>query len=294
MTLSRLTHYATENLDRVVISRWLGVAPLGVYTRAYELLTVSNQTFAQVLGKVLFPAFSKLQDQPERLWTAYLRSVSMVSLVAFPICTGLAVAAPEAVRFVFGPQWDEAVPPLRILCAGGIFWAVTTLSDAVAHGLGAVYRIFSRRVVLSAAIFAGALIGSQYGLSGVAAGVAASMVLMYFLMARLSIQLTRGNWREFALCQVPGFCATALITSGAHAAAVLARANGLPTFVTLLVTVLAGVMTGAVVFLALPRARLPESCLWSLRKMDASIARAAMVLEGRGFPVPFLAGRLEK
>jgi hypothetical protein len=171
---------------------------------------------------------------------------------------------------------------------------VTTLSDAVVHGLGAVYRMFSRRVVLSAAIFAGTLIGSQYGIAGVAAGVAASMLLMYLLMARLCIQLTQGNWWEFALCQIPGFCTTALITSGAHAVAVLARTNGLGTFVTLLVTVLAGVMIGAAALLALPRARLPESCRWSLRKIDASVARAAIVLEGRGFPVPFLAGRLEK
>jgi len=294
MTLSRLTHYATENLDRFVVGRWLGAAPLGLYTRAYELLTVSNQTFAQVLGRVLFPLFSKMQDEPERLWGAYLRAVSTVSLVAFPICTGLAVAAPEAVRFVFGPHWDEAVLPLQILCVGGVFWAVTTLSDAVVQALGAVYGIFWRRVVLSAAIFIGALIGSQQGIAGVAAGVAASMVMMYFLMARLCVRLTQGNWRQFALCQIPGICTTALITSGAHAAAVLLRGSGVSTFVTLLVTVLAGVLIAALTVLALPRTRLPESCRWTLQKIDGSIAKAALVLQGRGFPVPFLAGRLEK
>lgn len=294
MTLSRLTHYATENLDRFVVGRWLGAAPLGLYTRAYELLTVSNGTFAQVLGRVLFPAFSKMQDQPERLWSVYLRAVSTVSLVAFPICTGLAVAAPEAVRFVFGPHWDDAVLPLQILCAGGVFWAVTTISDAMVQALGAVYGIFWRRVVLSTAIFAGALIGSQQGIAGVAGGVAVSMVMMYFLMARLCLRLTQGNWREFALCQIPGICTTALITSGAHAAAVMLRANGFSTVVTLLVTVLAGVLIAALALLALPRTKLPESCRWSLQKIDAAAAKAARVLEGRGFPVPFLAGRLEK
>lgn len=294
LTLSRVTHYATQNLDRFVVGRWLGAAPLGLYTRAYELLTVSNETFAQVLGRVLFPAFSKMQDEPERLWNAYLRAVSTVSLVAFPIFTGLAVAAPEAVRFVFGPQWGDAVLPLQILCAGGVFWSVTTLSDTVVQALGAVYSIFWRRVVLSTAIFVGALIGSQQGITGVAAGVAASMVMMYFLMARLCLRLTQGNWRQFVLCQMPGICTTALITSGAHAAAVMLRANGFSTFITLLVTVLAGALIGAVAVFALPRTKLPESCCWALQKIDVSVAKAALVLEGRGFPVPFLAGRLEK
>jgi O-antigen/teichoic acid export membrane protein len=294
MTLSRLTHYATENVDRFVIGRWLGTAPLGLYTRAYEMLTVSNMTFAQVLSRVMFPAFSRMQDQPERLWNAYLCAVSTVSLIAFPIFTGLAVVAPEAVHLVFGPQWNGAVLPLQILCAGGVFWSVTTLSDAVAHGLGAVYKIFHRRIVLAMAIFLGALLGSRYGIAGVAVGVAASMVMMYFLMAQLCFRLTRGNWREFAWCQIPGVCTTALITSAAHAAAVLLRANGFSLFVTLSGTVLTGVLTGVVAVLALPRTKLPESSRWTLQKIDASIAKAALVLEGRGFPVPFLAGRLEK
>jgi PST family polysaccharide transporter len=218
----------------------------------------------------------------------------MVSLVAFPIFTGLAVAAPEAVRFVFGPQWDAAVLPVQILCAGGVFWSVTTISDAVVQALGAVYSIFSRRVVLSAAIFAGALIGAQQGIAGVAAGVAASLVMMYFLMARLCLRLTRGNWREFVLCQIPGVCTTALITGGAHAAAVLLRTSGFSTPLTLLVTVLSGLILAPAAVLALPRAKLPESCRWSLQKIDASLAKALAVLEGRGFAMPFLAGRLEK
>jgi PST family polysaccharide transporter len=294
LTLSRLTHYATQNLDRFVVGRWLGAAPLGLYTRAYELLTVSNETFAQVLGRVLFPAFSKMQDEPKRLRSAYLRAVSTVSLVAFPIFTGLSVAAPEAVRFVFGPQWDAAVLPVQILCAGGVFWSVTTISDAVVQALGAVYSIFWRRVALSAAIFAGALIGSQQGIAGVAAGVAVSLVMMYFLMARLCLRLTQGDWREFAICQIPGICTTALITCAAHAAAVLMRAHAFSTGLTLVVIVLSGLAVAVVAVLALPRTRLPESCRWSLQKIDASLGKGIGVLEGRGFPVPFLAGWLEK
>ena len=117
-------------------------------------------TFAQVLGRVLFPAFSKMQDDPERLWNAYLRAVSTVALIGFPIFTGLAVVAPEAVLLVFGPQWGGAVLPLQILCAGGIFWSITTLSDAGgARDLGAVYDLFRRRCVLAMAIFLGALRG---------------------------------------------------------------------------------------------------------------------------------------
>jgi hypothetical protein len=120
------------------------------------------------------------------------------------------------------------------------------------------------------------------------------MVMMYFLMASVCIRITQGNWRQFALSQIPGLCTTALITSGAHSAAVLARGRALSTFSTLCVTVLAGILIGAFAVLALPRTKLPESCRWSLQKIGGAAAKGALILEGRGFPVPFIAGRLEK
>jgi PST family polysaccharide transporter len=294
ITLSKVVHYGTQTIDQFVIGRWLGAAPLGLYSRAFQLVTISNETFAQVLGRVLFPAFSKMQDDTARLWNAYLRAVSTVALMGFPIFAGLAVVAPEAVLFVFGPQWGGTVIPLQILCIGGLFWSVTTLSDQVAHATAAVYHMFRRRIVLGVAIFLGAWLGSQFGITGVAVGVAASQVMMYAIMAQLSIRLTGGSWSQFVACQMPGVCVTALIALGSHTVATLLRANEAPTFVTLMLTVAAGGAIGIAAVLGLPRARVPENVRWSLEKLDETMSKAALTLQGRGVPVPFMAGRLNK
>jgi PST family polysaccharide transporter len=294
ITLSKVVHYGTQTLDQFVIGRWLGAAPLGLYSRAFQLVTISNETFAQVLGRVLFPAFSKMQDDTERLRNAYLRAVSTVALLGFPIFAGLAVVAPEAVLFVFGSQWGGTVIPLQILCVGGLFWSVTTLSDQIAHATAAVYHMFRRRIVLAVAILGGALLGAQFGINGVAVGVASSQVLMYFIMARLSLQLTGGDWFSFAACQLPGVGVTALIAIGSHAVATALRANGTPVFVTLLLTVSAGMIIGVAAVLGMPRSKVPDNVRWSLEKIDEMIAKVAVNLQGRGLPVPFMAGRLNK
>jgi O-antigen/teichoic acid export membrane protein len=257
-------------------------------------VTISNETFAQVLGRVLFPAFSKMQDDTARLWNAYLRAVSTVALLGFPIFAGLAVVAPEAVLFVFGSQWGGTVVPLQILCVGGLFWSVTTLSDQVAHATAAVYHMFRRRVVMGAAIFLGAWLGAQFGIAGVAVGVAASQVLMYAIMAQLSIRLTGGSWSQFVACQMPGVLVTALIAIGSHTVATLLRVNEAPMFVTLVLTVTAGVAIGIAAVLGLPRAKVPENVRWSLEKLDETMSKVALTLQGRGVPVPFMAGRLNK
>jgi O-antigen/teichoic acid export membrane protein len=235
-----------------------------------------------------------MQDDPGRLWNTYLRAISAVSLVAYPIFMGLAVVSPEAVRVVFGSQWDQAVLPLEYLCIGGVFWSITTLSDQVAHGTGAVYRMFGRRIVYAVTIFAGALIGSQRGIDGVAIGVAFALLLMYFLMAQLCLHLTRGNWREFAVCQIPGLSVAAVTTSVAYATVNILRANGFSPLTRLVLTIAATGAVFVVTLLVVPRAWLPESCVWSLTKIEAQVARAARALHGRGFPVPFMAAKVGK
>jgi len=294
MTLSKVMFYLTQNLDMFVVGRWLGATPLGLYSRAYQLVIVSNEAFAQVLGRVLFPALSKLQDDIERLRNAYLRAVSMVSFVAFPIFTGLAVVAPEAIGFVFGPQWDASVRPLQALCAGGVFWSVTTLSDQVANATGAVYPMFRRRIVLAAAIFAGALIGSRIGIVGVAMGVATALLLTYFLMAHLCLRLTQCTWRQFAIAQIPGACVATVVTICAHLVALVLRAHGFSTFNTLALSVAVGVGVGLACVLTLPRTWLPDSSRWTLEKIEGIVTKVALSFHGKGFPVPFLAGKLEK
>jgi hypothetical protein len=164
----------------------------------------------------------------------------------------------------------------------------------LAHATGAVYDLFRRRILHAVAIFAGAVFGSRFGINGVAVAVAFSLVGMYFLMAGLTLRLAQGNWRQFLACQIPGACVTALITIGAHIVATSLRASGFPMLVTLPLTVSAGVLLGVVGVLGLPRARLPENTRWALETIDEMIMKAVLTLQGKGMPVPFLAGRLEK
>ena len=156
----------------------------------------------------------------------YLIKVAIDDHILKSDWAGLAVVAPEAVLVVFGSQWVGTIIPLQILCIGGLFWSVTTLSDQIAHATAAVYHMFRRRIVLAVAIFLGALLGAKYGINGVAVAVAASQVMMYVVMARLALRLIHGDWAQFIACQMPGMLVTALITIGSHAVATLLRVNG--------------------------------------------------------------------
>lgn len=160
----------TDNIDYVIVGRFFGLVPLSIYTLAYrlpEMLLIGN---LWVMGGVVFPAFSSIQDRPEDLRRGFLASVRVVELFAVPICLGLLIAADPIVRVVFGDQWLEAIPVLRVL-------AIYAWVYSLGYHVGGFYKAIGRPDILLrlslltlVIILPCLLIGARFGIIGVAVG----------------------------------------------------------------------------------------------------------------------------
>ena len=120
--------YATNNLDNVAIGIYSGSGPLGLYSRAYQLLMVPLQQVSVPLTRVVLPVLSRVQDQDE----TYARYVSKAQLVGcYMLASGFAVAAGVSVPLVallFGPKWSGVAPIFAALAIGGIFRGIGQIS----------------------------------------------------------------------------------------------------------------------------------------------------------------------
>jgi RNA polymerase sigma factor (sigma-70 family) len=120
--------YATNNLDNVAIGIYWGSGPLGLYSRAYQLLMVPLQQVSAPLTRVVLPVLSRVQDDDE----TYARYVSKAQLVGcYMLASGFAVAAGVSVPLVallFGPKWSGVAPIFAALAIGGIFRGIGQIS----------------------------------------------------------------------------------------------------------------------------------------------------------------------
>ncbi len=91
---------------------------------AFNLATTPVQKTTSIITKVLFPAFSRIQTDNQRIQEAYLKIITYVSIISFPALALLFIIAPEFVKVVFGERWIEAVVPLRILCPAGALMSI--------------------------------------------------------------------------------------------------------------------------------------------------------------------------
>ena len=63
----RLVYYVHRNADNLLIGRFLGASALGVYALAYNVMLQPMSRIAGPVQEVLFPAFSRMQDDRERM-----------------------------------------------------------------------------------------------------------------------------------------------------------------------------------------------------------------------------------
>jgi PST family polysaccharide transporter len=204
-SLGRLFNFFSLQGDNFVVGRLLGVEALGMYSRAYQLMTLPAMYVGQIFERVMFPAMAQTQDTKERLKLQFLVSLEAIGLVALPAGVGMFLLSREIIMVAFGPAWEAIVPVLSFLSFGVFFRTAYKCSDTLVRSLGAVYHYAARQGLYTAMIVGGAWIGARTGgLSGVAVGVVVAIAINYLSMTRLSTTIVDLSWREVGVAHLSG------------------------------------------------------------------------------------------
>jgi O-antigen/teichoic acid export membrane protein len=233
-SITRMGVILANQADNLVVGRWLGAVALGIYSRAYQLMQVPTALLTDVLDRVLFPTMARVQDEPGRLASAYLRATAALALVALPVGVVAAVLAPELVAVAFDSRWQSLVAPFQVLALGMMFRAGIRMSDSLSRATGKVFRRAWRHWLYAGLVFLGAWVGLHWGVTGVAVGVLGALFINYLLMAQLSLSVTQLSWAQFAQAQLPALRLTLVVAAVTAATAAGARYLGLPPVVGLL------------------------------------------------------------
>ncbi len=279
-TIGRFFNFLALQGDYFVVGRWMGLAALGAYSRAYELMVAPASLFGKVVDVVMFPVLSKVQDDPKRLAAGFLRGLASVALLTMPLCLVATILAPEIVLTLLGAQWLGVVPAFQVLALGIFFRTSYKISEAVMRAKGAVYARAWRQAVYAACVILGAWIGHHWGLGGVAAGVLAAIGINFALMTSAAARLAGADARSVLGVHLPIVALTAAVGGAAVLTAVpmrLAEANHVA--VLLVAALAAGICAVGLTRLAAP-AVLGAHGLWVAQKL-AGMAKLSAVLPER-------------
>jgi O-antigen/teichoic acid export membrane protein len=180
---TRILFYGNRNADNLLVGRVLGAGPLGVYALSYNIMLAPLSRLGWPIGEVLYPAFSRLQDDPERTAQAWVRINRLVGAITIPATLGLIVVAPEFVTVVLGERWREAEPVIRLLAWVGLLQSLGTLNSAILRARDRTGTLLRYAAIALVASLVGFTVGLEWGIVGVAAGYAVSSTFVEPLYA---------------------------------------------------------------------------------------------------------------
>jgi O-antigen/teichoic acid export membrane protein len=126
----------SNTIDNIAIARLLGTTSVGFYSVAFRIADFPGGVIGYVVGRTMFPVYSRLQDDLPGLREAYLRNVERIALLALPASVGIAIAAEPVVLGLLGEKWRPAVTPLRILAIYGLLKPFGGVTAEALKGIG--------------------------------------------------------------------------------------------------------------------------------------------------------------
>ncbi len=270
-----VVNFFARNLDNMVIGRVWGSQQLGLYTKAYQLLTLPIDQINSPITTVAVPALSRLNDSPERYRRAYLRMIEKIAVLTMPGIALLIATADWVVLVILGPQWTEAGHIFAALGVAALIQPIANTTGWLFISQGRTHDMFRYGVVASTVIVAAILAGLPWGALGVATVYAVVWVtivtpLLFYWVGR------RGpvRPRDFYVTVAPAFCAA----MGVLVALFLFRRSVVIVHPLAGLTASLGIACG-VAFLFLCAIPAGRRTLWDFREV------AAIVLRKRGADV---------
>jgi O-antigen/teichoic acid export membrane protein len=218
---SQLFWLVQSQSDVFIAGRLFDPHALGLYAEALFLSQIFMAKFVPPLNEVAFPAYSRIKDDPAAMRRGFLKTVRLLMLVSAPFYCGLTVVAAPLVETLFGPKWLGMAPYVQHISLALMLMTVQILFAPVNNALGK--PSVTMFVSLGGAIIFPTtfLIGSHWGLIGMAWAwlVAAPLLLLYTV--RLSARLIGLSLWDIVRAMLPGLAPALMMAIGVELAAEL-------------------------------------------------------------------------
>lgn len=182
-TGTKVFNYLTGNIDYLLIGKMLGAQPLGVYSLAYNITYIVRGQIMNVVNKVFYPVYSKIQDDPLTIKRYYFKVIKYNCIVIYPIMVGLILLAEPLVLIGLGEKWSEAIIPIQLMAGAGLVHLLTSSNTTLLRGIGKprlemIMSIIKTLGVTVPFIVLGVI---YYGINGAAGGLLAAKIIIFFI-----------------------------------------------------------------------------------------------------------------
>jgi O-antigen/teichoic acid export membrane protein len=123
--------YAFQNIDNIIVGKFLGITPLGFYQQAYSISTLPVTEIAQIFNKVTFPVFVRLSDERARLRKAFFKTIGVILLIVSFFGFAILIFSKPLILIFLGSKWLTIEPVLKVLAIFAVFKSLLNFSYSI-------------------------------------------------------------------------------------------------------------------------------------------------------------------
>lgn len=178
----------SQNLDQLLVARFVGLAEVGFYTVSFGLSRIIMELPKQAIARVMLPGYSALQSDLEKMATLYLKSVQISCLFVFVISAGLAAIAKLAIPLLYTDLWIGMIPYIYI-------WTIRVMIVVTYFLTGHILIAVKKQrtlpwinaLQLGIVIIASIILGRPFGGLGIAAASTLAALISAFIHQRITL-----------------------------------------------------------------------------------------------------------
>jgi O-antigen/teichoic acid export membrane protein len=133
---SRSLFYLFQKIDKFIVGQLLGTQSLGYYSFALHLASIPTSRIVSLVNQVLFPVFSRIQDDHHKSQDLYLRATKYIAVFVLPMFLSGAVWGDEIIRTFLGDKWIPIIFLFKIFCLTYIFISFASINTIVHNSEG--------------------------------------------------------------------------------------------------------------------------------------------------------------
>ena len=168
MFLTTVLNHFNQHIQGLLIGRVYNPSTLGYYTKAFSTENLASTSISQVLTQVIYPLYSEMQDDKDRLRNVIKNVSGAISYVSFPLLFILILCAKPIFVLLYSNKWLGSVPYFQILCMAGFAVCLQAINLQAVAAIGQGKPMFVgaviKRMVGISAMVGGLLLGGMKGL----------------------------------------------------------------------------------------------------------------------------------
>ncbi|MBR4644073.1 MAG: lipopolysaccharide biosynthesis protein [Bacteroidaceae bacterium] len=128
MMVSALIDTVWKELYQVVVGKFYTSATLGQYTRGQHYAKLFSQNLTTVVQRVTYPVLSSIQDDKERMVSAYRRIIRTSMFITAVTLIFLGAVSEPLLYCMIGPKWHEAATYLPLICLSSTLYPLHAIN----------------------------------------------------------------------------------------------------------------------------------------------------------------------